>query len=286
MANVNIRMDDTTKAQFDAFCSEVGISVSAAFNMFAKRVVKEQRIPFDITSEVPNVKTLAAMEAGYEPVSVLTEAGLLRQTEASLGGIIGETPVFVADTAVFEGITGFHLSRGMLAAMKRKPLPEVDSLVSGMERIAVMEGVSDASNIGSIFRSAAALGMDAVLVSANCCDPLNRRAARVSMGTVFQIPWTVLPCMENAKNRADIALLQKLGFKVAAMALDDNSDAALKNEKKLAVLLGAEGPGLDKETIRSCDYTVKIPMFHGVDSLNVASASAVAFWEMSGKMRE
>lgn len=240
-------------------------------------------------AESPNV-ALAAMEAGYEPVSILTEAGLLRQTEASLGGIIGETPVFVADTAVFEGITGFHLSRGMLAAMKRKALPEVRELVSGMERIAVMEGVSDASNIGSIFRSAAALGMDAVLVGANCCDPLNRRAARVSMGTVFQIPWTVLPCMETAKNRADISVLQALGFKVAAMALDDNSvsvsDAALKNEKKLAVLLGAEGPGLDKETIKACDYTVKIPMFHGVDSLNVASASAVAFWEMSGKMRE
>jgi len=240
-------------------------------------------------AESPNVAA-AAIKAGYEPVSFLTEKKLLAQTERSMAELCGETPVFVCETEVFEGITGFHLSRGVLAAMKRKALPEVKQLVSGAERIAVMEGVSDASNIGSIFRSAAALGMDAVLVSANCCDPLNRRAARVSMGTVFQIPWTVLPCMETAKNRADISILQKRGFKVAAMALSDNSvsvsDAALKNEKKLAVLLGAEGPGLDKETIKACDYTVKIPMFHGVDSLNVASASAVAFWEMSGKMRE
>ncbi|MBR5947564.1 MAG: RNA methyltransferase [Clostridia bacterium] len=240
-------------------------------------------------AESPNVAA-AAIKAGYEPVSFLTERKLLSQTERSMAELCGDTPVFVCETEVFEGITGFHLSRGVLAAMKRKPLPEVGELVSGMERIAVMEGVSDASNIGSIFRSAAALGMDAVLASANCCDPLNRRAARVSMGTVFQIPWTVLPCMETAKNRADIALLQALGFKVAAMALDDNSvsvsNPALKNEKKLAVLLGAEGNGLDKETIKACDYTVKIPMFHGVDSLNVAAASAVAFWEISGKSSE
>lgn len=240
-------------------------------------------------AESPNVAA-AAIKAGYEPVSFLTERKLLFQTERSMAELCGDTPVFVCETEVFEGITGFHLSRGVLAAMKRKPLPEVGELVSGMERIAVMEGVSDASNIGSIFRSAAALGMDAVLVGANCCDPLNRRAARVSMGTVFQIPWTVLPCMESAKNRADIGLLQNLGFKVAAMALSDNSvsvsNEALKKERKLAVLLGAEGPGLDKETINACDYTVKIPMFHGVDSLNVAAASAVAFWEICGKGRE
>ena len=240
-------------------------------------------------AESPNVAA-AALEAGYEAVSFLTETKLIRQVEESLSDLVGQTPVYTADTEIFERITGFHLSRGVLAAMKRKPLCPVAELIHGMERIAVLEGISDAANIGAIFRSAAALGMDAVLVGSNCCDPLNRRAARVSMGTVFQVPWTVLPCMESARNRADIALLKELGFSVAAMALSDKSvsvsNAALKKEKRLAVLLGAEGSGLDKQTIRECDYTVKIPMFHGVDSLNVAAASAVAFWELSGKQRE
>lgn len=243
-------------------------------------------------AESPNVAA-AALKAGYEAVSFLTEKKLASQTEASLAPLekyFGETPIYAADTEVFEGITGFHLSRGLLAAMKRRKLPEAGELAAGMERIAVLEGIGDAANIGAIFRSAAALGMDAVLVGANCCDPLNRRAARVSMGTVFQVPWTVLDCMEESKNRLNIAPLRSLGFKTAAMALSGSSVSvshpALKAEKRLAVILGAEGPGLDKNTIAECDYTVKIPMFHGVDSLNVAAASAVAFWELSGKIRE
>lgn len=228
----------------------------------------------------------SAIDGGYEPVSFLTESKYLSEIEA-LHGV--DVPVYDAAPGVFEGITGFKLSRGVLAAMKRRELPAVESVVSGAKRVAVLENVVDATNIGAIFRSAAALGMDAVLVGSSCCDPLNRRAARVSMGTVFKVPWTVFEAPESDRNATDVEKLKALGFASAAMALVDDSvgvdDAAVRNEERLAVILGSEGYGLRPSTIKNCDYTVKIPMSNGVDSLNVAAASAVAFYALAASVK-
>ena len=192
----------------------------------------------------------------------------------------GDVPVFTAELPILTQLTGFQLTRGLLCAMYRNPLPSVDAVLDGAARIAVLEDVMNPTNMGAIFRSAAALGMDAVLLTPACTDPLYRRSARVSMGTVFQVPWTYLDSDWQEKLRA-------LGFKTAAMALTDDSisidDPVLSQEGKLAIVLGTEGDGLAKTTISGCDYTVKIPMYHGVDSLNVAAASAVAFWELRRK---
>ena len=190
----------------------------------------------------------------------------------------GDIPVYTAPLEVLEKITGYKLTRGVLCAMKRKPLPAAEDICRDARRIAVLEEVVNPTNIGAIFRSAAALGADAVLLTKGCCDPLYRRAVRVSVGTVFQIPWTIIEDVESVKS---------LGFKTAALALSDDSisiDAPeLQREPKLALVLGTEGDGLKENTISSCDYTVKILMSHGVDSLNVAAASAVAFWQLCKK---
>ena len=221
-----------------------------------------------------------ALDAGYEPVSVLMEArhgnGAGAEILARLGA---DVPVFTAPDSVLVNLTGFHLTRGMLCCMLRPTLPALSELCAASRRVAVLENVMNPTNIGAIFRSAAALGMDAVLLTAAGSDPLYRRAARVSMGTVFQVPWTYLP--EDA-DWQDV--LHSYGFKTAAMALRDDSlsiaDPRLREVEKLAVVLGTEGDGLASETIAACDYTVKIPMSHGVDSLNVAAASAVAFYQL------
>lgn len=230
-----------------------------------------------------------ALDAGYVPLSVLSER---KHIEGQAKAIIARCegiPVYTADDAVLASLTGFSLSRGVLAAMRRPKLPSAEALCRNASRIAVLENVVDATNVGAIVRSAAALGMDALLVTPSCCDPLIRRAARVSMGTVFQIPWTYIGDTPADWPKSGIAQLHAHGFRVVSMALSDNTipmdDARLKREEKLAVVLGTEGTGLLSETIRLSDYTVKIPMFHNVDSLNVAAASAVAFWEL-GKRKQ
>ena len=199
-----------------------------------------------------------------------------------------DVPVYTAPAAVLQKLTGFSLTRGLLCAMRRKALLSVEAICSGAARIAVLEHVVNPTNVGAIFRSAAALHMDAIVLTPDCSDPLYRRAARVSMGTVFQIPWTYFPKKTDWPGDG-MALLRELGFKSVAMALRKNTmdidDPRLREEEKLAIYLGAEGEGLLNETIDACDYTVKIPMSHGVDSLNVAAASAVAFWELGRRGR-
>ena len=221
-----------------------------------------------------------ALNAGYEPVSLLMER---RHIGGQASGIIsrcGDIPVYTADRALLAELTGYPLTRGVLCAMRRPPLPDVEELCTGARRVAVLESIVDPTNVGAIFRSAAALSIDAVLITPTCCDPLYRRAVRVSMGTVFQIPWAYTGDWPEAGMRQ----LKALGFKTAALALSDNSvsidDPNLMAEERIALLLGSEGDGLTDTTIASCDYTVKIPMYHGVDSLNVAAASAVAFWQL------
>lgn len=234
-----------------------------------------------------------ALDAGYEPLSVLADVRLLG-TEAQkviercqrFGQLSVQStiPVYVGEEGVLRKLTGFPLTRGLLCAMRRRPHPSIAEICSRAKRIAVLESVMNPTNVGAIFRSAAAIGMDAVLLVGGCSDPLYRRAARVSMGTVFQIPWTV----SEACTAAEVsAALHTLGFRLAAMALSEHAvsieDPRLLAEEKLAVVFGTEGEGLCAETIDACDYVVKIPMAHGVDSLNVAAASAVAFWQLRQK---
>ncbi len=237
-------------------------------------------------AESPNV-IIRAMDAGYEPISFLLEKKSVDKEASSLIDRWKNVPVYVAEMSVLEQITGFKLTRGVLCAMKRKEYPSIESICQNARRIAILEDVVNPTNVGAIFRSAAALNMDAVLLSPACSDPLYRRAARVSMGTVFQVPWTYFPKSEGSWNGSGMDKLHAMGFKMAAMALDDKaipiSDERLHNEEKLAIVLGTEGEGLSDETISKCDYTVIIPMTHGVDSLNVAAASAVAFWELGKK---
>lgn len=226
-----------------------------------------------------------ALDAGYIPVSLLLEK---KHIEGQASGVIarcGDIPVYTAEFDVLTQLTGFGLTRGMLCAMRRPPLPTVAEVCNGARRIAVLENVVNPTNVGAIFRSAAALNIDAVLLTPASSNPLYRRSIRVSMGTVFQIPWTFLGKEDSGQSQTNIEKLHKLGFQTAAMALNDDSvpidDPRLKQIEKLAVILGTEGDGLSGETISGCDYTVRIPMSHGVDSLNVAAASAVAFWVLS-----
>lgn len=220
-----------------------------------------------------------ALDAGYTPVSFLMEPKDVETRGKALLERCGSIPVYVAELDVLTQLTGFHLTRGMLCAMYRKPLPAVEQLCANAKRIAVLEDVMNPTNIGAIIRSAAALHMDALVLTSACSDPLYRRAIRVSMGNVFQIPWTYFPKGADWTNQ-----LHQLGFKTVAMALKEDSldiyDPRLQQEDKLAVVLGTEGDGLAAETIAHCDYTVRIPMSHGVDSLNVAAASAVAFYQL------
>ena len=231
-----------------------------------------------------------ALDAGYLPVSALVEK---RQIEGEAKCIIDRLedvqyrniPIYTAEFEVLTKLTGFQLTRGMLCAMHRRELPSVEDIRRDAKRIAILENVMNPTNIGAIFRSAAAMNIDAILLTSGCSNPLYRRAIRVSMGTTFQIPWTFV---NNSYiwPKEGIELLHKMGFKTAALALSDDSvridDEKLMQEEKLAIILGTEGDGLATETIADCDYTVKIPMTHGVDSLNVAAASAVAFWQLAG----
>ena len=225
-----------------------------------------------------------ALDAGYEPVSLLMEPrhidGQGRDIIARCEGI----PVYTASREILEGLTGYALTRGVLCAMRRPPLPSVEDVCANARRVAVLEGIVDSTNIGAICRSAAALNINAVPVTPTCGDPLYRRAVRVSMGTVFQVPWTRIGSEPSEWPEPGLERLRKLGFQSAAMALRDDSvsidDPRLAAEEKLAIVLGTEGDGLAERTIAECDYTVRIPMAHQVDSLNVAAASAVAFWEL------
>ena len=225
-----------------------------------------------------------ALDFGCEPISILMEQKDLDTSGKNIAKQCQDTPVYTAKLEVLEQITGYKLARGMLCAMHRPAMPSAEEVCKNARRIAVLENVVNPTNIGAIFRSAAALGMDAVLLSSGCSDPFYRRAARVSMGTVFQIPWTYFP-KEADLSAGGLTHLKAMGYKTAAMALKEDSvsidDPGLLSEEKLAVILGTEGDGLASATIDGCDYTVMIPMAHGVDSLNVAAASAVAFWELS-----
>lgn len=225
-----------------------------------------------------------ALNGGYEPVSLLMERKHIEGQAREIIARCGDIPVYTAERAVLADLTGYALTRGVLCAMRRRALPSVEELCAGARRVAILESIVDPTNVGAIFRSAAALNMDAVLVTPTCCDPLYRRSVRVSMGTVFQIPWTRIGEQAEDWPERGMAQLQRLGFRTAAMALKDDSlsidDPKLLHEEKLAVILGTEGDGLAASTIARCDYTVRIPMSHGVDSLNVAAASAVAFWEL------
>ena len=225
-----------------------------------------------------------ALNAGYEPVSLLMERRHITGDAAEILARCGPIPVYTADRETLAGLTGYQLTRGVLCALRRPRLPSVEALCGSARRVAVLEGIVDPTNVGAIFRSAAALNMDAVLVTPTCCDPLYRRSVRVSMGTVFQIPWTRIGQTPADWPEKGMEQLRRLGFKTAAMALSGDSvsidDARLGTEERLAVILGTEGDGLAETTISGCDYTVRIPMSHGVDSLNVAAASAVAFWQL------
>lgn len=225
-----------------------------------------------------------ALDAGYKPVSLLMERKQITGPAAGILSRCGDAPVYTADREMLAELTGFELTRGVLCAFHRPAPRPVEELCKNARRVAVLEGIVDSTNVEAIFRSAAALNMDAVLINPSCCDPLCRRAVRVSMGTVFQVPWGQLGETPADWPEKGMDILHSLGFKTAAMALSDRSvsidDEQLAKEPKLAIVLGTEGDGLAADTIASCDYTVKIPMSHGVDSLNVAAASAVAFWQL------
>ena len=216
-----------------------------------------------------------ALNAGYTPVALLCERRHITGDAADIIQLCGDIPVYTGERELLSQLTGYTLTRGVLCAMRRPMERDLKSIVEGKRRVVVIDGVVDTTNIGAIFRSAAALGIDAVLLTRNACDPLNRRAVRVSMGSVFLVPWTWLD---------DYSFLHQLGFKTAAMALTDDSvsidDVRLTSEHRLAIVMGTEGDGLPHKTIAEADYVVRIPMQHGVDSLNVAAAAAVAFWQL------
>lgn len=229
-------------------------------------------------AESPKVIRVA-LDAGYEPLALLCEAKHITGDAADIIARCGDIPVYTSTRELLAGLTGYTLTRGVLCAMRRKPAPPAENVCRNARRIALIHGVVDTTNIGAIFRSAAALGMDAVLLTRDSCDPLNRRAIRVSMGSVFLVPWTWID--------QPLEQLHRMGFRTAALALTDRSlsldDPVLKAEPRLALILGTEGDGLPHTTIEGADYVVRIPMAHGVDSLNVAAASAVAFWEVNKK---
>ncbi len=230
-------------------------------------------------AESPKVIRVA-LDAGWEPTALLCER---KHVEGDARDIVERisprVPIYIGSRELLAQLTGYTLTRGVLCAMRRKPLPQIAKVLEDAHRVVVIEAVTDTTNIGAIFRSAAALGIDAVLLTRDTCDPLNRRAVRVSMGTVFLVPWTWLDC--------PISSLHDYGFRTAAMALKDDSvsldDTQLKQEPRLAIIMGTEGDGLPQQTISQADYTVRIPMAHGVDSLNVAAAAAVAFWELRSR---
>lgn len=262
---------------------ELGVFARLTEAQLRNRLEPEKGI---FIAESPKVIALA-LDAGYEPVSLLMERKHISGDAKEIIARAGDVPVYTAERAVLAELTGFSLTRGVLCAMRRPKLPTAENLCTGARRVAVLEDIVDATNIGAIFRSAAALNIDAVLVSPSCCDPLNRRAVRVSMGTVFQVPWASIGEQASEWPGPGIDRLHKMGFRLAAMALSDEAvsvdDPQLMAEEKLAIIMGTEGTGLSAQTIAGCDYTVCIPMAHDVDSLNVAAASAVAFWQLKAR---
>jgi len=273
MANI-IEITDFSAPELDVFVRLTGAQLR-------NRLEPDKGI---FIAESPTVIEVA-LNSGCVPVSILTDKRLLGGEVEKIIKKAGDVPVYTASGELLKELTGFELTRGALCAMLRPKLPTAEEICKNARRVAVFEEIADSTNIGALFRSAAAFDIDAVLVTPTCCDPLCRRAIRVSMGTLFQVPWTRIG--ETAADWPDAGLerLKKMGFKTAAMALSDNSvsidDKRLMAEEKLAIILGTEGNGLKKSTIASCDYTVKIPMSHGVDSLNVAAAGAVAFWQLT-----
>ena len=225
-----------------------------------------------------------ALDTGCKPLSLLMERKHIDGQGAEIIARCGDIPLYTAEREVLESLTGYTMTRGILCAMSRPKLPSLEDVLKDAKRVAILEGIVDSTNIGAIFRSAAAMHIDVVLLTPTCCDPLCRRAVRVSMGTVFQIPWTRIGENKEQWPQPGLQWLNDLGFKTAAMALSDEAvtieDENLMAEEKLAIILGTEGDGLSDQTIAQCDYTVCIPMSHDVDSLNVAAASAVAFWQL------
>ncbi|MGN0203479.1 MAG: TrmH family RNA methyltransferase [Coprococcus sp.] len=263
----------------DFMASELDIYARMTEGQLLRRDAPEKGI---FIAESPMVIG-TALDEGYIPISCLAEHKYLEGQAKSIIERCGDIPVYTAELAVLTQLTGYNLTRGMLCAMHRPAMPSVEKVCDGARRIVVLENVMNPTNVGAIFRSAAALNMDGILLTGGCSNPLYRRSIRVSMGTVFQIPWTFL---DDACEwpYSGIERLHDLGFKLAAMALRDDSvcidDDRLMAEEKLAIVLGTEGDGLAADTIADCDFTVRIPMAHGVDSLNVAAASAVAFWQL------
>ena len=264
----------------DFHAPELDLYARLTQNQLRSRLEPEKGI---FIAESPKVIS-RALDAGYQPLSLLMERRQITGPAAEILARCGDAPVYTADREVLAALTGFALTRGVLCAFRRPTPRSVEALCRNARRVAVLEGIVDSTNVGAIFRSAAALNMDAVLINPSCCDPLCRRAVRVSMGTVFQVPWAQLGETAADWPEKGMERLHALGFKTAAMALSDRSvsidDEQLAAEPKLAIVLGTEGDGLARSTIAACDYTVKIPMSHGVDSLNVAAASAVAFWQL------
>lgn len=275
MANI-IEITDISAPELDAYAR------------LTEAQLKNRREPEKGLFIAESIKVIGhALDAGYTPVSLLMERRHIEGQAAELIRRCGDIPVYTADREILAGLTGYELTRGVLCAMRRPKMPTLEAVCRTARRIVVLEGIVDSTNVGAIFRSAAALGMDAVLLSPTCCDPLYRRSVRVSMGTVFQIPWTKIGDSGADWPEQGITRLKEMGFKTAAMALTDDSvsveDPDLASEERLAILMGTEGDGLSNATIEASDYTVKIPMYHGVDSLNVAAASAVAFWQLRAK---
>ena len=271
-----IEITDLSRPELDVFCRLTEAQLR-------NRLEPEKGV---FIAESPTVIGLA-LDAGCEPLALLTERKFIEGKAAGIIDRCGGVPIYTGEREVLAGLTGYELTRGVLCAMRRPAPRDFREIAAGARRVAVLENVVDSTNVGAIIRSAAALGIDAVLLTPSCCDPLNRRAVRVSMGTVFQIPWAYIGEDPDRWPNPGLTWLREPGFKTAAMALREDSvsidDAGLAAEPKLAIVLGTEGTGLTRRTIADCDYTVRIPMQHGVDSLNVAAASAVAFWELRAK---
>ena len=264
----------------DISASELDVYARLTETQLRNRLEPEKGI---FIAESPKV-IRRALDAGCTPLSLLMERKHIDGQGAEIIARCGDIPLYTADREILESLTGYTMTRGILCAMSRPKLPALEEVLKDAKRVAVLEGIVDSTNIGAIFRSAAAMHIDVVLLTPTCCDPLCRRAVRVSMGTVFQIPWTRIGENKEQWPQPGLQWLNDLGFKTAAMALSDEAvtieDENLMAEEKLAIILGTEGDGLSDQTIAQCDYTVCIPMSHDVDSLNVAAASAVAFWQL------
>lgn len=268
-----IRIEDFGDPRLDLFVRLTGAQLRSS--------IESERGVF--IAESPTVIEVA-LDSGCKPIALLTDERLINGSVEKIIERCSDVPIYTAKREVLEKLTGFALTRGALCAMQRPKMPSLDELLKGARTVAVLENIADSTNIGAVFRSAAALGVDAVLVTPDCCDPLCRRAVRVSMGTIFRVPWGVIGESQADWRENGVKLLQSHGFKTAAMALNENSvnidDEALMKEERIAVILGTEGTGLAKSTIENSDYTVMIPMQNEVDSLNVAAAGVIAFWQL------